>query len=171
MYWRTDGSSCNYYGFSIDSIEKVEAENIENTTASLPNYTITELEDGQYPESEHTYQNNTNKIWHYIDKTPERKGKQIEITNTYKEIPAQVIVHHYKEGTEEKLADDETIDGMVWDAYTTQQSADVPEYYEEVETPANATGEFEENTIEVTYYYRLKSYKYNIEYYYNNIRR
>ena len=170
LYWRTDGSNCNYYGFSIDSIEKVEAENIENTTASLPNYTITELEDGQYPESEHTYQNNTNKIWHYIDKTPEREGKQIEITNTYKEIPAQVIVHHYKEGTEEKLADDETIDGMVWDAYTTQQSADVPKYYEVVETPANATGEFEENTIEVTYYYRLKSYKYNIEYYYNNIK-
>ena len=170
LYWRTDGSNCNYYGFSIDSIEKVEAENIENTTASLPNYTITELEDGQYPESEHTYQNNTNKIWHYIDKTPEREGKQIEITNTYKEIPAQVIVHHYKEGTEEKLADDETIDGMVWDVYTTQQSADVPEYYEVVETPANATGEFEENTIEVTYYYRLKSYKYNIEYYYNNIK-
>lgn len=70
LYWRTDSSNSNYYGFSIDSIESASVGNT-GTIATLPNYDIEYLSGGNYPDSAfdgHThsnYGNNVNKIWHY----------------------------------------------------------------------------------------------------------
>ena len=66
LYWRTDGSQCSYYGFSIDSIESAEVS-ATGTVATLPNYTATEITGTDYPESPNhgNYGNNVKMLWHY----------------------------------------------------------------------------------------------------------
>lgn len=52
--------------------------------------------------------------------------------------------------------------------YTTDVAIDIPEEYELVKIPSNATGIIDESEIVVTYYYRLKpTYQYKIEYYFD----
>lgn len=64
VYWRTDSSSCNFYGFSIASVTSTSGEGT-GTAESLPNYTVTELSKGTYPESPNhgNYGNNINLLW------------------------------------------------------------------------------------------------------------
>lgn len=64
VYWRTDSSSCNFYGFSIASVTSTSGEGT-GTVESLPNYTVTELSKGTYPESPNhgNYGNNINLLW------------------------------------------------------------------------------------------------------------
>ena len=88
----------------------------------------------------------------------------IEVIYYYKAIPAVVTVHHYLEGTTTKLANDETINGLVGDNYTTSVG-NVDNKYELVATPANATGKMTRDGIEVIYYYRLKSTSVLVHYY------
>ena len=80
-----------------------------------------------------------------------------EVVVTFKKIETSVLVHHYKENTTEQLSQDVTINGEVGDAYTTQVATDIPQNYELVVTPSNASGTMTENQIVVTYYYRLKT--------------
>ena len=80
-----------------------------------------------------------------------------EVLVTFKKIETSVLVHHYKENTTEQLSKDVTINGEVGDDYTTQVATDIPQNYELVATPANATGSMIEEQIVVTYYYRLKT--------------
>ena len=64
VYWRTDSSSCNFYGFSIASVTSTSGEGT-GTAESLPNYTVTELSKGTYPESPNHRNcgNNINLLW------------------------------------------------------------------------------------------------------------
>lgn len=64
IYWRTDSSNCNFYGFSIASVTSTSGEGT-GTAESLPNYTVTELSKGTYPESPNhgNYGNNINLLW------------------------------------------------------------------------------------------------------------
>ena len=80
-----------------------------------------------------------------------------KVVVTFKKIETSVLVHHYKENTTEQLSQDVTINGEVGDSYTTQVAADIPQNYELVVTPSNATGSMTEEQIIVTYYYRLKT--------------
>ena len=75
-----------------------------------------------------------------------------------------VLVHHYIKGTTTKLSDDVTVNGKIYDEYTTSKARDIPEQYELVETPVNATGTMTKNQIVVTYYYQLKNYLYTVNY-------
>ena len=88
----------------------------------------------------------------------------IEVIYYYKAIPAVVTVHHYLEGTTTKLADDETINGLVGNNYTTSVG-NVDNKYELVATPANASGKMTRDGVEVIYYYRLKSTSVLVHYY------
>lgn len=72
LYWRTDGSVSNYYGFTIDSITTIE--DVENTgyEATLPSFDVTEVTGNNYPNSAFdenhphgAYGDSVNKIWHY----------------------------------------------------------------------------------------------------------
>lgn len=64
VYWRTGSSSCNFYGFSIASVTSTSGEGT-GTAESLPNYTVTELPKGTYPENPNhgNYGNNINLLW------------------------------------------------------------------------------------------------------------
>ena len=68
LWWHTDSSSNNYYGFSIDSVE-LTTDIAEKGTeiSSLPSYTVIETTDITQVESKHNpYDNNSNLFWHYI---------------------------------------------------------------------------------------------------------
>ena len=92
------------------------------------------------------------------------KKSQVEVNYYYKLKDTSVLVHHYKEGTTEKVSEDVTINGKVDDAYATSTATDIPEYYQLVSTPTNASGTMTEKQITVTYYYKLKSYLYTVRY-------
>ena len=80
-----------------------------------------------------------------------------EVIVTFKDVRTSVLVHHYKEGTSEKLSEDVTINGEIGDSYTTQVASDIPQNYEVVNTPSNASGNMVASQTVVTYYYRLKT--------------
>lgn len=69
VYWRTDSSQHDYYGFRIVSIEKVKAAYTESGTASsIPTDagSTIEISGNTYPESEHSpYSDNVKKLWRY----------------------------------------------------------------------------------------------------------
>ena len=90
-------------------------------------------------------------------------GKTIEVIYYYeaKEIP--LTVHHYIEGTEEKVplkdggvAEDVIGSGKEGEEYTTTaiEESKLAEDYELVETPSNANGTYTAPGVEVTYYYK-----------------
>ena len=85
----------------------------------------------------------------------------VQFSNTV----STVIVHHYKDGTTDKLADDETLVGEIGTNYTTAPK-DI-EGYEVVmeELPTNASGEFTEDVQEVIYYYKQIPVKFIVHHY------
>ena len=81
---------------------------------------------------------------------------QITVDYYYIKKATQVIVHHYEEGTINKLSENQTINGRVDDPYTTEPATDIPIKYEFSSVSGNPTGKMTENTIEITYYYKVK---------------
>ena len=76
---------------------------------------------------------------------------------------AKVTVHHYIDGTTDKVPnneggvnEDQVINGRVDDAYNTAAMTTIPANYKVVNTPANAAGTMTVDPIEVTYFYKLK---------------
>ena len=66
-----------------------------------------------------------------------------------------VIVHHYKDGTTEKLAEDELLTGEIGTNYTTAPKTDITDYEVVMEKlPSNASGQYTEAEQEVIYYYK-----------------
>ena len=119
------------------------------TQLSFGKYNITEIKapDGYILDS-------TTKAINFS--SDDATAHEITIKNEKK---AQVIVHHYKKGTTEKIADDEALEGKVGDEYTTNAKLDIAKYElekdenNEIILPTNAHGLYERDPIEVTYYY------------------
>ena len=78
--------------------------------------------------------------------------------------PYTLLVHHYKEGTTEKLGNDVTETKYYGDSYTTSPLSSIPEGYELVGTPGNASGTIQDN-VTVIYYYKLKNYNLTVHHY------
>ena len=89
---------------------------------------------------------------------------QIVVIYYYRVKDTSVLVHHYKEGTTEKVSEDVTKNGKIDEKYTTTIADDLPEYYELVAEPTNKSGTMTEEQIVVIYYYRLKKYPYTVNY-------
>ena len=85
------------------------------------------------------------------------------VENKYIGIAGDVIVHHYIQGTTTQVPSkngevvaDERITGNIGETYTTKASSDIATNYEYVSKTANSTGTITSDTIEVTYYYKMK---------------
>lgn len=66
IYWYSDSSNHNYYGFSIDNLARVStAATITGTTASLPVADCTEAATATIISTSHPYSDNERKLWHY----------------------------------------------------------------------------------------------------------
>ena len=83
----------------------------------------------------------------------------------YTKKDAVVNVHYYEEGTTNKVSEDTSIEGKVFDEYETEEADDIPDKYELVAEPENKTGEMTEEPIEVIYYYRKKATKVIVHHY------
>ena len=81
-------------------------------------------------------------------------GGESNSLNIVNKKGAKVIVHHYKDGTTEKLAEDETLTGEIGTNYTALPKE--IEGYEVVidKMPERASGTYTEETLEVNYYYK-----------------
>lgn len=86
--------------------------------------------------------------------------KQLQVENQI--IRGKVIVHHYIEGTNQKVpsknegeVQDETIVDVVKEPYTTEKSDQIAPNYEFVSKTDNYEGTITEETQEVTYYYKM----------------
>lgn len=63
VYWHTDNSGNSNYGFSIESVTSTTGT-VAATEETLPDFEITELQNGTYPESAHyNYENNLDLLW------------------------------------------------------------------------------------------------------------
>ena len=91
-----------------------------------------------------------------------------EVTYYYKLRPLRLTVHHYKEGTTEKIVEDVVTDKTYGDEYTTSKISEMPDGYEGYivvsDTPSNYSG-IMKNDVEVTYYYKLKPLKLTVHHY------
>ena len=77
-----------------------------------------------------------------------------------------VIVHHYKDGTTEKLAEDELLTGEIGTNYTTAPKTDITDYEVVMEKlPSNASGQYTEAEQEVIYYYKQSPVKLIVHHY------
>ena len=94
------------------------------------------------------------------------RGKGESNCSIYYNIPnvvqkSDVIVHHYKEGTTEKLAEDEVINGNVGDIYTTKVSENIPQNYEFSKVEGEIDGYIDFTRKEVIYYYKANDAEIN----------
>ncbi len=84
LYWRTDSSSCSFYGFKIDSIKSVvvDKSKISSTTKSLPSYSVTNVSGSNYPESPNhgNYGNNINMLWKYTGTQTSAMAQWVKVT-------------------------------------------------------------------------------------------
>lgn len=84
LYWRTDSSSCSFYGFKIDSIKSVvvDKSKISSTTKSLPSYSVTNVSGSNYPESPNhgNYGNNINMLWKYTGTQTSVTAQWVKVT-------------------------------------------------------------------------------------------
>ena len=92
----------------------------------------------------------------------ENKHIVVEFSNTV----SDVIVHHYKEGTTESVAEDELFHGNIGENYTTSPKVDLEEYEVVVEKiPLNASGVYIEEVQEVIYYYKERTVTLTVHHY------
>ena len=98
--------------------------------------------------------------------TGQYKEEDTIVTYFYVQMPAMIRVNHYIEGTENPVplndgnyAPQVIKNGQIGENYTTEAISpdNLEPGYELVEVPDNSTGEFEEDTIIVNYFYKLKS--------------
>ena len=112
-----------------------------------------------------------------IEFTPEEDGsvilnKFINMTSDkhvvvqFSNSVSTIIVHHYKDGTEEKLAEDETYTGEIGTNYTTAPKTDIKDYEVVIEKlPSNASGQYTEEVQEIIYYYKQTPVKLIVHHY------
>ena len=101
-----------------------------------------------------------------IEFTPEEDGSVIlnkfvnmtsdkHVVVKFSNSVSTVIVHHYKDGTTEKLAEDELLTGEIGTNYTTAPKTDITDYEVVMEKlPSNASGQYTEAEQHVIYYYK-----------------
>ena len=165
-YYKNSSTSSYNDTFTINSIEindynifskndyVTDDQGKINVTLDAGEYLITETE---VPEGYKLPDNPTQTI----NITKYQDSYELNIQN--EKIPAQVIVHHYIEETEEKVpskeggvVEDEIKTGVVGDMYASKVSEKVQPNYEYVSSTNNTSGIMTEDTIEVIYYYKMQ---------------
>ena len=133
-------------------------------------YVITEGEKGEKYTTQAIDVNNLGENYTLIS-TPENAtgtydGQEIIVTYYYAQKTGRVITHHYIKGTTTSISKDVEQTLTVGRTYETKVADEIPEHYELVKTPENATGKVVEGDTIVTYYYQPKKYEYTVEYYF-----
>lgn len=100
LYWRTDTSSCSFYGFKIDSIASImlDKSQVSGTTKALPSYSVTNVSGNTYPESpnHNNYGNNINMLWKYTGTASSataqwKKVAKVDVEELMKQLDQETI--------------------------------------------------------------------------------
>jgi len=171
-YYKNASTSSGEDKFTVNSV-KVTLNDSElyhtNTATNSEGKAITQIPFGKYAITEikapEGYELNEEPV---IVEFRADENHEFTIENNEK---AKVIVHHYKatekeegtyEYTEEKLLEDELLEGKIGHNYVTTPKLDLEKYElikdaeENYIIPENAIGTFAEDLIEVSYYYEEK---------------
>ena len=159
-YANYDGNTNDH--FVINSIKVEQCEYTQTVTTDSNGEIKLTLPDGDYVIKETKAPEGYVLNEQEIPFTVGGENNSLDIVN--KEA-SKVIVHHYKDGTTEKLADDELFTGNIGYYYTTTPKE--IEGYEVVteKIPNNASGKYTEQPQEVIYYYKEIPAKLIVNYY------
>ena len=153
----------NYY-YQPKQIDVTTSYELENGTKIIPDST----QKVEYGKDYTTVPGVVDNKYELVSRPDNSNGKissetPVTVRYIYKLKDAKVTVHHYIEGTTDKVPnneggvnDDQVIDGRVDDAYNTAAITTIPANYKVANTPVNAAGIMSVDPIEVTYFYKLK---------------
>ena len=160
----TDDIEVNYY-YQPKQVDVITSYELENGTKIIPDTT----QKVEYGKDYTTVPGTVDNKYELVSTPDNSNGKissetPVMVHYIYKLKDAKVTVHHYIEGTTDKVPnndggvnEDQVINGKVDDAYNTAAITTIPANYKVVNTPANAAGTMTVDPIEVTYFYKLKN--------------
>ena len=159
----TDDIEVNYY-YQPKQVDVITSYELENGTKIIPD----SKQKVEYGKDYTTVPGTVDNKYELVSTPDNSNGKissetPVTVRYIYKLKDAKVTVHHYIEGTTDKVPnneggvnEDQVINGRVDDAYNTSAITTIPANYKVVNTPANAVGTMTVDPIEVTYFYKLK---------------
>ena len=159
----TDDIEVNYY-YQPKQVDVTTSYELENGTKIIPDST----QKVEYGKDYTTVPGSVDNKYELVSTPDNSNGKissetPVTVHYIYKLKDAKVTVHHYIEGTTDKVPnneggvnEDQVINGRVDDAYNTAAITTIPANYKVVNTPVNAAGTMTVDPIEVTYFYKLK---------------
>ena len=160
-YANMDGNTNDQ--FVINSITVEQTQYTQNVTTDANGEIKLTLPDGDYVIKE------TKAPEGYVlneEEIPITIGGEETSINIVNKENSKVLVHHYKDGTTEKLAEDELLTGAMGDNYTTAPKTDIEGYEVVMEKlPSNASGQYTKDIQEVIYYYKEIPAKLIVNYY------
>ena len=159
----TDDIEVNYY-YQPKQVDVTTSYELENGTKIIPDST----QKVEYGKDYTTVPGVVDNKYELVTSPDNSNGKissetPVTVRYIYKLKDAKVTVHHYIDGTTDKVPnneggvnEDQVINGRVDDAYNTAAITTIPANYKVVNTPVNASGTMTVDPIEVTYFYKLK---------------
>ena len=159
----TDDIEVNYY-YQPKQVDVITSYELENGTKIIPDST----QKVEYGKDYTTVPGVVDNKYELVTSPDNSNGKissetPVTVRYIYKLKDAKVTVHHYIDGTTDKVPnneggvnEDQVINGRVDDAYNTAAITTIPANYKVVNTPVNATGTMTVDPIEVTYFYKVK---------------
>ena len=161
--FKTTDIEVNYY-YQPKQIDVITSYELENGTKIIPDTT----QKVEYGKDYTTVPGVVDNKYELVSRPDNSNGKissetPVTVRYIYKLKDAKITVHHYIDGTTDKVPnneggvnEDQVINGKVDDAYNTAAITTIPANYKVVNTPANAAGTMTVDPIEVTYFYKLK---------------
>ena len=161
--FKTTDIEVNYY-YQPKQVDVITSYELENGTKIIPDST----QKVEYGKDYTTVPGTVDNKYELISTPDNSNGKissetPVTVHYIYKLKDAKVTVHHYIDGTTDKVPnndggvnEDQVINGKVDDAYNTAAITTIPANYKVVNTPVNAAGTMTVDPIEVTYFYKLK---------------
>ena len=161
--FKTTDIEVNYY-YQPKQVDVITSYELENGTKIIPD----SKQKVEYGKDYTTVPGTVDNKYELISRPDNSNGKissetPVTVRYIYKLKDAKVTVHHYIDGTTDKVPnndggvnEDQVINGKVDDAYNTAAITTIPTNYKVVNTPANAAGTMTVDPIEVTYFYKLK---------------
>ena len=159
----TDDIEVNYY-YQPKQVDVTTSYELENGTKIIPDST----QKVEYGKDYTTVPGVVDNKYELLSRPDNSNGKissetPVTVRYIYRLKDAKVTVHHYIDGTTDKVPnneggvnEDQVINGRVDDAYNTAAITTIPANYKVVNTPVNAAGTMTVDPIEVTYFYKLK---------------
>ena len=159
----TNDIEVNYY-YQPKQVDVITSYELENGTKIIPD----NKQKVEYGKDYTTVPGSVDNKYELVSTPDNSNGKissetPVTVHYIYKLKDAKVTVHHYIDGTTDKVPnneggvnEDQVINGRVDDAYNTTAITTIPTNYKVVNTPANAAGTMTVDPIEVTYFYKLK---------------